>query len=122
MHAVSIAFVLLVAALHSYFLWLEMFRWTHPRTMKIFGTDPAIAEQSAVLAANQGLYNGFLAAGLVWAAAHPDSAIGCQIALYFLGCVAVAAAYGAWSTGNMRILAVQGAPAVLGLMAVLVLG
>ena len=109
----------LVALEHLYFLYLEMFAWTTPRVRRIFGTTPEQAETSRVLAGNQGLYNGFLAAGLAWSILHPDGAVARQIALFFLGCVLVAALYGGL-TAKRSILVVQGLPALLALLAVLV--
>ena len=104
----------LVAALHLYFLVLEMFLWTTPTGRRTFGLDPAFAEQSKALAANQGLYNGFLVAGLVWGLVADRT----DIKLFFLGCVIVAGAYGA-ATVNRRILFVQAVPALLAFLAVL---
>jgi putative membrane protein len=108
----------LVALLHTYFFVLEMFLWTKPIGLKTFGMDQAQAEKTAALASNQGLYNGFLVAGLVWALIHPDPAVGKQLALFFLGCVVVAGVYGAYSV-NMRIFFVQALPAILGIAAVI---
>ena len=106
----------LVALLHVYILVLEMFLWTTPRGRKAFGTTPEFAEASKVLAANQGLYNGFLAAGLFWGlAVGPE---GWGIKLFFLGCVLVAGLYGA-ATASKRILFVQALPAAIGLALVL---
>jgi putative membrane protein len=105
--------VALVAALHLYFLVLEMFLWTTPRGRKVFGTTPDFAEASKVLAANQGLYNGFLAAGLVWGLLRGDAAV----QLFFLACVLVAGIYGG-ATANRKILFVQALPAALALAAV----
>ena len=109
--------VLLVAALHVYILILEMFLWRTPRGMRAFGTDQAFADRSAALAANQGLYNGFLAAGLAWGAVAPDP-VGFQVKLFFLGCVVVAGLYGA-ATVNRRIVFVQALPGAIGLLLVL---
>src|ERR1051326_2124287 len=95
--------VALVAALHGYFLVLEMFLWTRPLGPKSFRNTPEKAHDSAALAANQGLYNGFLAAGLVWGLLHPVPAFGLQIKLFFLLCVIVAGVYGA-VTVSKRIL------------------
>lgn len=103
---------LLVAALHAYFLILEMFLWEAPRTRKAFGTTAEFAAATRVLAANQGLYNGFLAAGLVWALWLGVTAEGRGIALFFLGCIVVAGVYGA-ATANRRILFFQALPALL---------
>jgi putative membrane protein len=109
----------LVALEHLYILYLEMFAWTTPRVQRIFGTTPEIARDSETLAANQGLYNGFLAAGLIWSLVHPATDVGRQIALFFLACVVVAAIYGGL-TAKRSILWVQGGPALLALLAVLV--
>ena len=117
MHAVANLLVALVAALHVYFLVLEMFLWTKPLGLKTFRNTPEKARDSAVLAANQGLYNGFLAAGLLWGLLHPDSAMAWQIKTFFLLCVIVAGAYGA-ATVSRRILYVQAAPAALALILV----
>lgn len=104
----------LIALLHVYILVLEMFLWTTPRAMKAFGTTPELAAQTRVMAGNQGLYNGFLAAGLIW-----GLLTGAQdVQLFFLACVAVAGLYGA-ATANRRILFVQTVPAVLAILAVL---
>ena len=109
--------VAVVAALHVYFLILEMFLWTRPLGLKTFRNSIEKATESAVLAANQGLYNGFLAAGLVWGLVHPDAAFAFQIKVFFLLCVIVAGAYGA-ATVSRRILYVQAAPAALALILV----
>ncbi len=108
----------LVALEHLYILYLEMFAWTTPRVRRIFGTTAAFAEETRVLAANQGLYNGFLAAGLIWSLVHPDPAFAIQLQIFFLLCVLVAAVYGGLTAGR-RILLVQGGPALLALLAVI---
>lgn len=102
--------IVLVALLHLYFLVLEMFLWTKPLGLKTFRNTPDKAETTRVLAANQGLYNGFLAAGLLYAAATGSR----EFALFFLACVVVAGLYGAWSV-NKRIFFVQALPAILAL-------
>ena len=107
--------VALVAALHVYFLVLEMFLWTKPLGLKTFRNTPEKAQDSAVLAANQGLYNGFLAAGLIWGLVHPVPGFAFQIKVFFLLCVIVAGIYGA-ATVSRRILYVQAAPAALALI------
>jgi putative membrane protein len=109
--------VALVALLHFYFLILEMFLWTKPRGMRTFHTTPEFAEASATLAANQGLYNGFLAAGLIWGLTAYGIVPGRPVLTFFLGCVIVASIYGA-ATVSKRILAVQALPAVLALLLV----
>jgi len=107
--------VALVAALHVFFLVLEMFLWDKPLGLKIFRNSIEKARDSAVLAANQGLYNGFLAAGLVWGLLHPTPGFAFQIKIFFLLCVIVAGVYGA-ATVSRRILYVQAAPAALALI------
>lgn len=118
MTILSAILVALVAAEHIYILILEMFMWTTPRARKAFGTSQTFAEETKSLAANQGLYNGFLAAGLLWGLLHPEAAIGHQIQLFFLGCVLVAAVYGG-VTAKRSILFVQGLPAFVALAFVL---
>ena len=104
--------ILLVALLHVYILVLEMFLWNTPRGRRAFGLTPEFAAQSKVLAANQGLYNGFLAAGLIWGLVLREQ--GHDITVFFLTCVLLAGVYGA-VTANKRILIVQALPAALGL-------
>jgi putative membrane protein len=107
--------VALVAVLHIYFLVLEMFLWTKPLGLKTFHNTPEKAQESAVLAANQGLYNGFLAAGLIWGLVQAVPGFAFQIKVFFLLCVIVAGVYGA-ATVSRRILFVQAAPAALALI------
>ncbi len=102
--------VALVALLHVYFLVLEMFLWEKPYGRRTFGTTPEYAAASKALAANQGLYNGFLAAGLAWGLWL--GAPGDAVKLFFLACVIVAGAYGA-ATVSRKILWVQAAPALI---------
>ena len=102
---------LAVAALHGYFLWLEMFKWEEPRTRAIFGTDPDFATASRVLAANQGLYNGFLAVGLLVGLLLGDR----MLVNYLLVCVVVAGIYGG-ITVALRVAAVQALPAIVALL------
>ncbi|KAJ3299572.1 hypothetical protein HK104_008381 [Borealophlyctis nickersoniae] len=106
---------------HLYFLYLEMFTWNTPPTNRIFNLhrDPAFTNnpRSAVLAKNQGLYNGFLAAGLAWAIIHPNAVVGRELGMFFAGCVAVAGAYGA-ATATGKILFAQGVPGLLTFLAV----
>ncbi|MEK8087356.1 DUF1304 domain-containing protein [Aquabacterium sp. A3] len=104
--------IALVAVLHMYFLVLEMFLWTKPSGRKAFGLSPEQAEATKVLAANQGLYNGFLAAGLMWGLYL--GAEGTPFKVFFLGCVVVAGMYGA-VTASRKILFIQALPAALGL-------
>ena len=106
------AVVLLVALLHVYILVLEMFLWDKPRGRRAFGLTAEQAAQTKVLAANQGLYNGFLAAGLLWGLWLGGA--GLPVKVFFLLCVLVAGLYGA-ATANRRILFVQAVPAAIGL-------
>jgi putative membrane protein len=115
MNWIANALVALVAVLHVYFLVLEMFLWTKPLGLKTFRNSQEKANDSAVLAANQGLYNGFLAVGLFWGLLHPTPAVAFQIKVFFLLCVIVAGVYGAYSV-NRRILFVQAFPAALALI------
>jgi putative membrane protein len=114
MDVIAAVLVVLVALLHAYFLVLEMFLWTKPVGLKTFRNTPEKAETTRVLAANQGLYNGFLAAGLLWGLFTAQW----NVVVFFLLCVIVAALYGAWSV-NKRIFFVQGLPAIAALAAVL---
>ena len=102
----------LIALLHIYFMILEMFFWTKPKGMKAFGLTKEHAEQSKVLAANQGLYNGFLSAGLIWSLNHTNK----DIAIFFLICVTLAGIYGSYSTKKMKIFYIQALPAILALI------
>lgn len=106
----------LVALLHVYFLVLEMFLWDKPAGLRAFGQTKEAATASKVLAANQGLYNGFLAAGLFWGLSL--GAGGTSIKVFFLCCVLVAGLYGA-ATASRKILFVQAIPAAIGLALVL---
>lgn len=114
MNAVLAAIVVLVAIEHVWFLVLEMFLWTRPMGLKTFRNTLEVAQQSAALAANQGLYNGFLAAGLLWGTFHPVPAVALQLKVFFLACVVVAGVFGA-ITVSRRILYIQALPAPAGL-------
>lgn len=111
--------VMFVAVLHVYILYIEMFLWNKPKGLKIFRMTQAQADSSKVLAANQGLYNGFLAAGLFWSVFAADPVQSFQLSVFFLGCVIVAALYGGYTVGK-KILMVQGTPAALALIMVLI--
>ena len=113
MDLIATGLLVLVALLHAYFLVLEMFLWTRPLGLKTFRNTPEKAETTRVLAANQGLYNGFLADGLLWGLFTAQG----NVVVFFLLCVIVAALYGAWSV-NKRIFFVQGLPAIAALAAV----
>ncbi len=95
--------IILVALEHLYILVLEMFLWTKPRTRKTFGIDSKTSELSKRLAMNMGLYNGFLAAGLIWSLLHPNANIAHQVQIFFLTCIII----------------VQGLPAIIALTAVI---
>lgn len=105
--------VALVALLHVYILVLEMFLWDKPAGRKAFALTPEFAQATKTLAANQGLYNGFLAAGLFWGLSQ--GAAGMDVKVFFLACVLVAGLYGA-ATASRKILFIQGLPAALGLL------
>lgn len=108
--------VSVVALIHAYILVLEMFLWTKPAGLRAFGQTPAAAETSKVLAANQGLYNGFLSAGLIWSLTL--GAAGTSVAVFFLTCVIVAGVYGA-ATASRKVLFVQALPAAIAMTTVL---
>ena len=113
MSVIAAVLVVLVAVLHAWFLVLEMFLWTRPAGLKTFRNTPEKAETTRVLAANQGLYNGFLAAGLLWGLVTAQW----NVVVFFLLCVVVAALYGAWSVSR-RIFYVQGVPAIAAVAAI----
>ena len=115
MRKVADVLVAFVAIEHLGFLVLEMFLWSTPTGIEIFGLTPEFAEQSAALAANQGLYNGFLAAGLIWSLVRRGDTT--SIKIFFLSCVVVAGIFGAL-TANTSILFVQGVPALAALVLV----
>ena len=108
--------VALIALLHLWFLVLEMFLWTRPSGRRAFGLSEDFAQQSKVLAANQGLYNGFLAAGLLWGLWL--GAGGRPVVLFFLGCILVAGVFGGL-TATRKVLWIQALPALLGIVLVL---
>ncbi len=116
MSALADVVVALVALVHVYILVLEMFLWDAPTGLRAFGQTKEAAAASKVLAANQGLYNGFLAAGLVWGLSL--GADGTSVKVFFLVCVLIAGVYGAL-TASRRILFVQAIPAAIGLALVL---
>lgn len=107
----------LVALIHIYIVYLEMFAWSKPKGLRVFGMTQEVADASKTLAANQGLYNGFLAAGLIWGLVHPNVNIGHQVEIFFLCTVIVAAIYGAL-TVKKSILFMQGLPAFIALILV----
>ena len=113
MHIVAQIFVALVAVEHIYILWLEMFMWTKPLGRKTFSSFPSdLFERTKALAANQGLYNGFLAAGLIWSLLIQDPIWSKNVALFFTSCVAIAGIYGA-ATAMKKIFFTQALPALI---------
>ena len=109
--------VALVALEHFYFLVLEMFLWTKPKGIKTFGLkSKEFAEETKVLAANQGLYNGFLSAGLIWSIVAKEV----NISLFFLSFVIIAGVYGAYSTKKIRLFYIQAIPAILAFLLILI--
>lgn len=103
--------------LHFYFMYLEMFLWTTKKGIKTFGLkDQKFAEETKVLAANQGLYNGFLAAGLIYVLILDTS----EMALFILSCILIAGIYGAFSTKKNTILIIQSVPALIAIITILV--
>lgn len=119
MSIVVTTLILLIAALHLYILWFEMFAW-ESRGPKIFRSFPRdLFAPTKSMAANQGLYNGFLAAGLIWSRLIADVAWSWNVALFFLLCVAAAGVFGA-ATASKRIFYVQALPALIAISALLV--
>ena len=112
---IQIFLTALVAFEHIYFMILEMFYWTKPKGLKTFGLKKEYAKSSRVLAANQGLYNGFLAAGLIWAILDNEHTT--SLSIFFLTCVIIAGVYGAYSTKKMKLFYIQAVPAILALIA-----
>ena len=107
----------IIAALHLYFLFLEMFLWQTETGMKVFGMTPEIASHTATLAKNQGLYNGFLAAGLIWSYFISNASFQKSVRTFFLTCIVVAGIFGAL-TAKVSILYIQALPALLALISV----
>lgn len=109
-----------VALMHLYIVYLEMFAWTTPKGLRVFGMTQEVADVSKNIASNQGLYNGFLAAGLIWGLVHPNANFGQQIQIFFLATVIVAAIYGGM-TVKKSILFMQGLPALIALLLVVMI-
>lgn len=117
MNTMQIILIAFVALEHFYFLILEMFLWTTPKGIKTFGLKSSeFANETKVLAANQGLYNGFLAAGLIWSIISKKS----DIAIFFLVCVIIAGIYGAYSTKKVRLFFVQSMPAIIAMATIVI--
>ena len=118
MNIISKILIVVIALLHLYFLWLEMFAWT-TAAKKVFRTIPEdLFEKTKTLAANQGLYNGFLSAGLLWSLAISDENWSRNIAIFFLCCVAVAGIFGAYSASK-KIFYIQALPAVITIITII---
>ena len=117
MHMVANVLVFLIAVLHIWFLILEMFLWKTPRGLKIFGNSQQQADSTATLAANQGLYNGFLAAGLLMSFVVSNPSTAFTFRIFLLSCIIIAGIYGGWSVGR-KILFIQAVPAALALLLV----
>lgn len=118
MHILAKIFVALIAIEHIYILWLEMFAWTTRGKKTFKSLKPELFEPTKALAANQGLYNGFLAAGLFWSLIISDTNWSYNVAYFFLSCVIVAGLYGAYSA-DKKIFFVQGMPAIIALVVAL---
>lgn len=118
MKALQIFFVALVAFEHIYFMILEMFYWDKSKGLKAFGQTLEAAKSSKTLAKNQGLYNGFLAAGLIWAIVNKNNFE--ALAIFFLSCVVIAGIFGAYTTKNIKLFYVQALPAIIGLILLLI--
>ena len=114
---IQIFLIALVAFEHIYFMIIEMFFWTKPKGLKAFGLKKEYAESSKVLAANQGLYNGFLAAGLIWAILAKENTE--PLSIFFLTCVIIAGVYGAYSTKKIKLFYIQSIPAILAFIALI---
>ena len=112
MHLLANGVIIAVALLHLWFLVLEMFLWTKPAGRRAFGLSVELARQTKALAANQGLYNGFLAAGLVWGLSLGSA--GLDVKIFFLGCVLLAGIFGGLTVGR-KILWIQALPALVAL-------
>ncbi|WP_413558936.1 DUF1304 domain-containing protein [Bdellovibrio sp. HCB209] len=115
MEILSLTLVAIVAIMHFGFMYLEMSLWTKPTGLRVFRNTFEKAQTTAVLAGNQGLYNGFLAAGLLWGIFQADDVFARQIKFFFLICVVIAGIYGAYSV-NRRIFFIQALPAILALI------
>ena len=120
MNLLATILIAFVALEHLYILYMEMFAWTTLGKKTFKSLDPSLFEPTKALAANQGLYNGFLAAGLIWSLTISDTEWHQNVALFFLLCVVVAGAYGG-ATAGKRIFYVQGVPALIAVVVVLVL-
>lgn len=119
MKYLQLTFVIIVSLLHFYFMVLEMFYWDKPIGLKAFGLKLEEARTSKTLAKNQGLYNGFLASGLIWSIFSTNHIH--EIAIFFFSCITIAGIYGAYTTNNNRIFLIQSLPAIIGLILTLLI-
>lgn len=119
MRYLQLFFVALVAFMHIYFMILEIFYWDKPKGLKAFGMTIEDAKVSKTLAKNQGLYNGFLAAGLIWSIINTQNSL--SIAIFFLICVIIAGIYGAYTTKKIKLFYIQSVPAIIGLILTLLI-
>lgn len=118
MNILQIILIGLVSLIHIYILYLEMALWTTKKGIKAFNLkDKKFAEETKIMAANQGLYNGFLAAGLIWSIISNKV----DVSLFFLICVFIAGIYGAYSTKSIKILYIQTIPASVSILSILLL-
>ena len=116
MDIIQYIFLVLIALIHFYIVILEMFFWTKPKGIKTFGLkSKEFAEETKVLAANQGLYNGFIVAGLIWSIFSQRI----DIAIFFISCVFIAGLYGAYSTKKPRIFVIQSIPAIIAFISII---
>ena len=118
MKFLQIFFVALVAFEHIYFMILEMYYWDKPKGLKAFGLTLEDAKASKTLAKNQGLYNGFLAAGLIWSILNAENFE--SLALFFLSCVAIAGVYAVYTTKNKKLFFIQSVPAIAGILTIII--
>ncbi len=118
MKFIQVFFVSLVAFEHIYFMILELFYWDKPKGLKAFGMKLEDAKASKVLAKNQGLYNGFLAAGLIWSIFNDENFK--ELALFFLICVTIAGIFGSYTTKNHKLFYIQSVPAIVGILTLII--
>ncbi|NAS32084.1 DUF1304 family protein [Flavobacteriaceae bacterium R38] len=122
MRTILFIFIIFVTLEHIYFLVLEMFLWTKPKGIRTFGLESKeFAEKTKVLAANQGLYNGFLAAGLIWSLITFNTSLANHLALFFLSCIVIAGIYGAYSTKKIKLFYIQSIPAIIALILTIII-
>lgn len=111
---IQILVISFIAFEHFYFMILEMFYWEKPKGLKAFGLTFEEAKSTKTLAKNQGLYNGFLAVGLIWSIFMKENSF--QITLFFLICIAIAGVFGAYTTKKIKLFYIQAIPAIIGII------